>query len=110
MLVFKIFALETLATTRPKHGQRSEKECRMRAPVTAWRVSHAERKESGEVESDEDDTPVVIPSSAVTMYLDTLVGRWPCGRPGCGRRGGGGARSDPGIALPSGISYLLIIK
>ena len=42
---------------------------------TAWRVSHAERterraewKEAGEDEPEEDETPVVIPSSAVTMH------------------------------------------
>ena len=37
---------------------------------TAWRVSHAERREereaAGEDDDEEDDTPVVIPSSAVT--------------------------------------------
>ena len=39
---------------------------------TAWRVSHAERREeweaAGEDDDEEDDTPVVIPSSAVTTY------------------------------------------
>ena len=39
---------------------------------TAWRVSHAERREEleadGEDDDEEDDTPVVIPSSAVTTY------------------------------------------
>ena len=39
---------------------------------TAWRVSHAERREereaAGEDDNEEDDTPVVIPSSAVTTY------------------------------------------
>ena len=42
---------------------------------TAWRVSHdernerrAEREEAGEDDSEEDETPVVIPSSAVTIY------------------------------------------
>jgi len=42
---------------------------------TAWRVSHAERnerraerKEAGEDDPEEDDTPVVISSSAVTMH------------------------------------------
>ena len=42
---------------------------------TAWRVSHAERnerrakrEEAGEEDSEEDETPVVIPSSAVTMH------------------------------------------
>ena len=40
--------------------------------LTAWRVSHterrAEREEAGEEDSEEDETPVVIPSSAVTMH------------------------------------------
>ena len=40
---------------------------------TAWRVSHAERREereaAGEDDDEEDDTPVVIPSSAVTTHL-----------------------------------------
>jgi len=42
---------------------------------TAWRVSHdarnerrAEREEAGEDDSEEDETPVVIPPSAVTIY------------------------------------------
>jgi len=39
---------------------------------TAWRVSHAERRaereEAGEEDSEEDETPVAIPSSAVTMH------------------------------------------
>ena len=39
---------------------------------TAWRVSHAERREereaAGEDDDEENDTPVVIPSSAVTTY------------------------------------------
>ena len=39
---------------------------------TAWRVSHAERREereaAGEDDDEEDDTPVVIPSLAVTTY------------------------------------------
>ena len=42
----------------------------------AWRMSHAERaerraerEEAGEDDSEEDETPVVIPSSAVTMHL-----------------------------------------
>ena len=42
---------------------------------TAWRVSHAERterraerEEAGEDEPEEDETPVVIPSAAVTMH------------------------------------------
>ena len=35
---------------------------------TAWRVSHAERKEAGEDDFEEDETPVEIPSSAVTMH------------------------------------------
>ena len=42
---------------------------------TAWRVSHAERterraerKEAGEEDSEEGETPVVIPSSAVTIH------------------------------------------
>ena len=39
---------------------------------TAWRVSHAERREereaAGEDDDEEDDTPVVIPSPAVTTY------------------------------------------
>ena len=40
-----------------------------RAPVhSMWRVSRAARKESGEDEFDDDDT-VVIPSSAVTIYV-----------------------------------------
>ena len=34
---------------------------------TAWRVSHAEREESGRRIVDE-DTPLAIPSSAVTMH------------------------------------------
>ena len=42
------------------------------ACLTAWRVSHAERREereaAGEDDDEEDDTPVVIPSSAVTTY------------------------------------------
>ena len=40
---------------------------------TAWRVSHAQRREereaAGEDDDEEDDTPVVIPSSAVTTCL-----------------------------------------
>ena len=40
---------------------------------TAWRVSHAERREereaAGEDDDEEDDTPVVIPSSAVTIGI-----------------------------------------
>ena len=35
---------------------------------TAWRVSHAERKEAGEDDPEEDETPVEIPPSAVTIY------------------------------------------
>ena len=35
---------------------------------TAWRVSHAERKEAGEDDPEEDETPVEIPPSAVTMH------------------------------------------
>ena len=35
---------------------------------TAWRVSHAERKEAGEDDSEEDETKVEIPPSAVTIY------------------------------------------
>ena len=42
---------------------------------TAWRVSHAERaerraeqREAGEDESEEDETPVVVPSPAATMH------------------------------------------
>ena len=39
---------------------------------TAWRVSHAERikerEAAGEDDAEEDDTPVVLPSSAVTTY------------------------------------------
>ena len=35
---------------------------------SSWRVSHAERKEAGEDDPEEDETPVVIPSSAVTMH------------------------------------------
>ena len=31
-------------------------------------MSHAERKEAGEDDPEEDETPVVIPSSAVTMH------------------------------------------
>ena len=35
---------------------------------TAWRVSHAERKEAGEDDPEEDETPVEIPPSAFTIY------------------------------------------
>ena len=35
---------------------------------TAWRVSHAERKEAGEDDPEEDETKVEIPPSAVTIY------------------------------------------
>ena len=35
---------------------------------TAWRVSHAERKEAGEDDPEEDETPVEIPPSAVKIY------------------------------------------
>ena len=45
------------------------------SPRPAWRVSHAERterraerEEAGEDDSEEDETPVVIPPSAVTIY------------------------------------------
>ena len=45
----------------------------IRRMFTAWRVSHAERREereaAGEDDDEEDDTPVLIPSSAVTTYL-----------------------------------------
>ena len=44
----------------------------IRRMFTAWRVSHAERREereaAGEDDDEEEDTPVVIPSSAVTTY------------------------------------------
>ena len=44
----------------------------IRDRFTAWRVSHAERREereaAGEDDDEENDTPVVIPSSAVTTY------------------------------------------
>ena len=36
---------------------------------TAWRVSHAERKEAGEDDPEEDETKVEIPPSAVTIYI-----------------------------------------
>ena len=47
----------------------------IKRPFTAWRVSHAERtecraerQEAGEDDSEEDETPVVIPPSVVTIY------------------------------------------
>ena len=35
---------------------------------TAWRVSHAERKEAGEDDPEEDETPVEIPPSGVSCH------------------------------------------
>ena len=55
---------------------------------TAWRVSHdernelrAEREEAGEDDSEEDETPVVIPPSAVIIYaMEKFVGDLGSGR------------------------------
>ena len=63
-------------TTKARAEEREKNIGWIKRLFTAWRVSHAERteehraerKEAGEDDSEEDETPVVIPSSAVTIY------------------------------------------
>ena len=69
-------AIRTWVRSNDKSKARAEEREKnigwIRRMFTAWRVSHAERREereaAGEDDDEEDDTPVVIPSSAVTTY------------------------------------------
>jgi len=73
------FAIQTWVRNNDKTKARAEEREKnigwIKRLFTAWRVNHAERterraerKEAGEDEPEEDETPVVIPSSAVTMH------------------------------------------
>ena len=61
--------------TKARAEEREKNKGWIKRMFTAWRVSHAERaerraerEEAGEDDSEEDETPVVIPPSVVTIY------------------------------------------